>query len=375
MIAVMLLFVLLAVVICVFEIRGSYLDEKYTEDIIDKAREKYEVPAISVSIMDADLIKYTVFDGVREYRKSDMITQEDYFHLGSCSKSILAYIAARMMEEGSIRWDTGFFDIYPEMKADANKSYSEITLEDLLACRAGIQPYISSAENYPDLSESQDREHDFIKYLLMQQAVAEKKDSGKFGFLYSNAGYTMAAAMLEKASGLSYEELIQKYIIQELGLDVFVGWPYEKSQDQPRGHLPGMDKALLIIGPESAYALNPLINPAGNLSMKSGDFAKFVQLHMQGLLGQDMQLDSETIQYMDTKYSEFSLGVWNGTRTGRSYICMDGTAGTFFARGAIIPESDFGFSIMMNSGSEEAVEYISSKLMKAYYNQWWMFWI
>ena len=374
-VAFTLLFVSLTASICILQMRGPCLDKEYVEDIIGRTRQKYDVPAISVSVMDAKQIHYTVFDGVREYGKNDKITQEDYFHLGSCSKSVLAYIAARMVEEGTISWDTKFFDTYPEMKVNAKNSYAAITLEDLLACRSGIQPYTSGLENYPDLSESQYRELDFIRYLLVQEPATDKTDSGKFGFLYSNAGYTLAAAMLEKASGLSYEEMIREYIVRELGLDVFIGWPYEKSPDQPSGHLPGMDTTPLVIGPGSTYALNPLIDPSGNLSMKSRDFAKFVQLHLQGMTGEDTQLSSETIHYMDTYHSEFSLGVWNGTRTGRLYIFMDGTAGTFYARGAIIPEADIGFTIMINSGSEEAVDYLTSKLMKAYFNQWWLFWI
>jgi hypothetical protein len=93
------------------------------------------------------------------------------------------------------------------------------------------------------------------------------------------------------------------------------------------------------------------------------------------MTGTDTQLKSETLKYMNTKYNEFSLGTWNGKRVGKSYICLDGTAGTFYARGVIIPQSDFGFTFMMNSGSEEAAEYITMELMKAYFNWWWMFWI
>jgi CubicO group peptidase (beta-lactamase class C family) len=181
--------------------------------------------------------------------------------------------------------------------------------------------------------------------------------------------------MLEKVTALPYEELLQEYIVRELGIDIFIGWPYEKSLDQPFGHLMSLDNTPTVIGPDSVYALNPLIDPAGNLCMTNEGFTKFVQLHLQGMTGTGTQLSCETIKYIDTKYSDFSLGVWNGTRSGKHYICLDGSAGTFYARGVIIPESHFGFTIMMNCGSEDAVEYVNMKLMKAYYNWWWMFWI
>jgi len=374
-IAVLLLFVVLTVTALVLEWRGSHLSEEYTAEIIDRAQQKYNIPAISISVMDSEQILYTVFDGVRVIGTEDGITSTDYFHIGSCSKAVLAYMSAKLVEEGSIRWDTKFLDIYPELKADALEAYSEITLEDLLACRAGIQPYTSGMEEYPDLSASQDKELDFIRYLLSQSPLVSQSASGKFEFLYSNTSYTLAAAMLEKVSGLLYEELLQEYIVRELGIDVFIGWPYEKNRFQPWGHLPSIDNAPTVIGPDSVYALNPLIDPAGNLSMTNESFTKFVQLHLQGMMRSGTQLNSESIKYMDTKHSEFSLGVWNGTRISKHYFCLDGTAGTFYARGVIIPDSDFGFTIMMNCGSEEAVEYINMKLMRAYYNWWWMFWL
>ncbi len=374
-IVVLLLLTVLAAVTFVFETRGPTLDETYTAEIIDNARQKYNIPALSISVIDAEQIQYIVFDGVRIHASGQSMTSDDYFHIGSCSKSVLSYMAAKLVEEGSISWDMKFLDIYPELKADALEAYSQITLEDLLASRAGIQPYTSALEEYPDLSASQDKELDFIRYLLSQSPSAGQNASGKFEFLYSNASYTLATAMLEKVSGLYYEELLQKYMDQELSIDVFIGWPYEKNRDQPWGHIPNKADTPTIIGPDSVYALNPLIAPAGNLSLTQEGFTKFIQLHLKGMMGIDMQLSSETIRMMDTKYSDFSLGVWNEKRAGKQYICLDGTAGTFYARGVIIPDSNVGFTIMMNCGSEEAVEYVTMKLMKAYYNMWWMFWI
>jgi CubicO group peptidase (beta-lactamase class C family) len=139
--------------------------------------------------------------------------------------------------------------------------------------------------------------------------------------------------------------------------------------------MPAADGTLQVFGPDAVYALNPLINAAGNLSMTSKDFARFVQLHLEGMTGQSAQLSSDTFVLMDTRYSGFSLGVWNGTRVGKAYICLDGTAGTYYARGVIVHESNIGFTIMTNCGSEKAVEFMTTALLKAYYNWWWMFWI
>ncbi len=218
------------------------------------------------------------------------------------------------------------------------------------------------------LPDSKNQKLEFAKYLLQLEPSSKRSASGKFDYLYSNASYSIADIMLEKASGLSYEELLDKYIVKALGLELFIGWPYKINKDQPWGHYQNQDKSLEIIGPDSDYALNPLINAAGNLSMKSEDFAKFVQFYLRGLIGENTHLRSESLQYIHLKILGYN------TLHGKSYSHFDGSTGIFYARGLVIPESDFGLSIITNSGSVEPVDYITAKLAKARYKLWWRLW-
>lgn len=372
---VLLLVSAIIIVLVILSSHGPQLNEEYVKGVVEEARGKYNIPAVSVSVMDSSRILYTVYEGVRVDSTTENITDADYFHIGSCSKSVLAYIAARLVEKGAISRETKFFDLYSELKANALVDYPDITLVDLLSCRAGIQPYTSGTEAYPDLSAFKNQMLGFTEYLLKQAPFSNRNDSGGFDFLYSNASFTIATIMLEKASNFTYQELLDQYIVKELGIDVFVGWPYEISRDEPWGHYWNTDNTLIIIGPNSDYKLNPLITSSGNLSMKATDFTKYIQIHLKGLIGGYSSLRKEDYAYIDQKYDGFSLGAWNEKLLGKSYICFDGTAGTYFTRGIIIPGSDFGFTILINNGSEDAVDYITMKLAKAQHNLWWMFWI
>ncbi|MFZ5354075.1 MAG: serine hydrolase domain-containing protein [Bacillota bacterium] len=351
------------------------MNEAYIRKVIEKAREKYHVPAVSVSIVSSEKILLSIQSGVRVYGTSERVTREDYFHIGSCSKSILVYIAAKQVERGLLGWDTKFFDLYPELKKEALEAYHEITLEDLFLCRAGIKPYTSGDETYPDLSGSENQQLDFIRYLVQLPPSAKKTVSGGFEFLYSNAGYAMASAMIERATDLSYQNLIDKYLNKELELDVFIGWPNKINIKQPSGHYLNKNNTLEVFGVDSEYSIPSLIEPAGNISMKPKDFERYVQLHLCGLTGSSKQLKHDTFKYIDTGHKGFALGVTNGKILNNSYVCFDGSAGTFYARGVIIPESDLGLAIMINSGSAKAVEYITMKIAKAFFNWWWMFWL
>lgn len=363
------------------------LSDAYIKEVADSARKIWNIPAVYISVMNSETILYSYLEGVRKAGSSDKVTEEDYFFIGSCSKSILACIAAKLAEEGKISWNTGFFDLYPELKTEANQAYGGITLENLLQCQAGIQPFTSGTETYPETGSSENPRIAFFKYLLGSEP-SSKKGNGGFAWLYSNASYSLASAMLEKASGMSWEDLLDQYLGKELGIEIFIGPPYLFDENQPWGHYvysPKQQKvtgyAIEAIGPDAGYYLNPLINPAGNLSMKPGDFSRYIRLQLEGLQGKSTFLTRESFNALnhDTGAVDngeiFTFGSWDGAMMGKRYNCIEGTDNTFYARGLIVPEEDFGLAIMLNCGSPEAVEYITLKLAKARFGWWWMFWL
>lgn len=120
------------------------VSQAYLAEIVSKAREKYKVPAVAVTVMTAERVYLQEAQGVRVVDKPTRAMLDDYFHIGSCSKSVLAVMAARLIEQKKITWKTKFFDVFPELKSNANAAYSDISLEDLFLCEAGIKAYTNA---------------------------------------------------------------------------------------------------------------------------------------------------------------------------------------------------------------------------------------
>lgn len=355
------------------------ITQEFLCKIMRKARKTFKLPAIAVTVMNSQTISLQEVLGIRTVDGQEQATVDDFFHIGSCSKSVLALMAARLVEQNRITWQTKFFEVFPELKVEADGTYSEITLEDLFVCKAGIKPYTDGkTERFPDFESSVDNKRlEFIKYLV-KLPPATKKNSGKFQHLYSNASYALASAMLEKVSGKSYEDLVKEMISGDLGLPVHVGWPNCNGENQPWGHTITED-GIIAFPPDHEYTLPYLISPAGDLSMTPRSYAKFTQLHLHGLRGGDNYISSSAYRYIHYGHDGFSLGVANGVLGGIKFSGIDGTAGTFFCRSIMVPQADFAFTIMTNvgsgSGSVKAVDWLTMQIAKKQFNWWWKFWL
>jgi D-alanyl-D-alanine carboxypeptidase len=360
--------------------QNAGLSKAYLSEIVRKARENYKVPAIAVTIMNAKEAYLQEVQGVRIVNKPTTASLDDYFHIGSCSKSVLAVMAAKLIEQDKITWQTLFFEVFPELKANANAAYGDISLEDLLLCEAGIKAYTDAeADPFPDYCPSvSNKRLKFIKYLIAQPPSSPKKKNGRFKHLYSNASYTMASAMLEKVTGVGYEDLARRTLSDDLGLSVHIGWPNSFGVDQPWGHMIIKDK-VEPFPPDHHYKIPYLITPAGDLSMTPKDYAKYTQLQLRGLRGTDNYISSKAYRHIHFGHDGFSLGAANGTLGGKRYSGFDGSAGTFFCRSMIVPESDFAFAIMANAGSGsesmKAIDQLTMQIIKKRFNWWWKFWL
>jgi D-alanyl-D-alanine carboxypeptidase len=355
--------------------------------LLEKARSKFNVPGISIVVFNSGSILNHCVSGLRRIDGGTTISKQDYFHIGSTSKSILAVLAGKQVELGNISWDTKCFELFTDLKDSALTQYHQITLEDLFLCKAGIKPFTDGSEQFPELTGSDEvKKYGFARWLFDQMPASQKASDGKFSFVYSNAGYALIAMMLEKASGESYEHLLSGLLNEYLHADFIFGWPNNYDSSQPWGHgnfgynADGsgfeLNKNKIIpFEPDHIYKLNDLIRPAGDISMKPIDFAAFTQLFLKGMRGMDTYITSATLKYIGVSKPGFSLGVGNSLYSGKQIIGFDGSAGTFYCRGIIVPRDNMGLTIMINSGSQPAIDWLLRKVFKKHYNWWWKFWL
>lgn len=323
----------------------------------EKMRVRNNVPGMAVAVVKADTILEMFTLGHRRNGHPDTIALDDHFHIGSNTKAMTAFIAAHLVEKDSVEWSTRFIDLYPEWKTEIDSQYWSITLGDLLSHRGTIQKFWTEEEFdsvFIDKATLSIERRAFSKYALNRPPV----ETDSMGYCYSNAGYSIAAQMLERASGLSWEELMIRTFKDSLGLDIGFSWPNKQDEDQPWGHWTE-DGKVYSCPPDDDYDLN-WIEPGGDVNISIPNYCKFIQLNLRGLAGEDSYLKASTYRFLhtDLRGPVYAYGWADFVKGGRSYSYHAGSAGTFLADVLIDKDALIAYVFMMNTNSPEAREMI-----------------
>lgn len=340
------------------------------QELLVNTQKDFFIPGLAGVAVTSKGIIWKGVSGVRRLGSSESITLQDRFHIGSNTKAMTGFMAGTLVEQKLIDWETKILDVFPQYRPEANKAYFAATLRDVLSHRAGILPFKHAAdfERLPDFSgsDSEIREA-FAAWLFKQKPVAMEAQ----GFTYSNAGYTVAAAALEKVSGKSWEQLIKEDLFKPLGIDGRNGWPAFEDEEQPWGHWME-DGKLQPHDPHGEYQLPGILAPAGDINMSVLDYAKYLQTLLSGISGEDTIIRSSTchfLLYTNIDFSPYSIGWGSSKRNGLTISSHDGSAGTFYCHAFIVKELDLAIALMANSATQETVRGLHSlreKIVKLY---------
>lgn len=316
--------------------------------LADSIRINYKIPELAYAVVSSDTILEIQALGYQRINTTFKAHLSDKFRLGSITKTITSYLATTLVKEEKIKWDTKFFDLYPELKAKSNPATYNFTLKDLITFRAQINTW-SYGNDTPTQNEingnNQQQRYEFIIWFLQQNPAVEKQD-----IYWSNPGYVAAGLMLEKATGKTYENLV-KDLGKSLNIGFEFGQPNVKDSKQPWGH----DENLKPEEPALNYKLNWL-SSAGNINVSLPDYCKFIQMQLQGLKGESKKLSAKEFYTMHYGLPEFSYG-WNSEINEKSklkYSFHNGNPGTFLTKVYLCESINKAFIIFANVQAEEA---------------------
>ena len=323
--------------------------------IADSIRIWRRIPAITYAVFSADSVYEIGAVGYKRLRTKDTVSLNNRYHLGTATASFTCYIAARLVDQGKLKWNTTLLQVFPELRKSANPAYHNITLADLLSHRTGFPVFNNYLQlsKFPGYQGSPTEKRRLTLEWLVQQKQVYKDSADKGSFLFSNVNTMAAAAMLEKVSRKPWEELIADLVNKPLGISVKIGLPNRLDVNQPWGHWVEGGR-FNPMGPTHWFGLNPSLAPAADANLTVTDYVKFVQDHLKGLNGKKALLPARSYELMHYGFPIYSMG-WSNIPVDNYHISeADGTMGTFYSHVEIIKEKNIAVIVMANSGDNMA---------------------
>lgn len=236
-----------------------------------------DAPALGIGYAFKNQTDHVLVDGRRSVETNQPVTPTDCWHIGSCTKSMTATLAARLVEAGCIRWTTTVGEVLGQRVRGLNPAYREANLLHLLSHRAGLMrdaPGGKAFRHRPGVPVSAERLI-YVTRLLREPPLAKLGEAN----IYSNGGFVTAGAMLEIAGGKPYETLMREQVFAPLGM-TSAGFGLPDFPNAPRGHGHGPEGELVPVKPiVELDAVPPCINPCGGVHLSLGDLITYLKAH------------------------------------------------------------------------------------------------
>jgi D-alanyl-D-alanine carboxypeptidase len=220
------------------------------------------VPSASIAIVQDGKIRLVQAYGHARLAPQKAATPDLRYGIGSISKQFTAAAVMMLVEEGKLSLEDKVSQYLPQLTR-AN----EITIRELLSHTAGYQ------DNYPqDYTPNSMKHNTTAQYIMDSWAKKPLDFEPGTRWQYSNTGFTVAGAIVEKVSGKPMFELLQERIFRPLGMKSAT----EITEKTPSNvDVEGYERHALSAPRVAAVEAPGWLFAAGELSMTAEDLAKW----------------------------------------------------------------------------------------------------
>jgi CubicO group peptidase (beta-lactamase class C family) len=198
---------------------------------IDELRERvaevlarHDVPGVGLALIERGGQVWSGGVGVASRETGPepekQIDADTMFRVGSITKTVVALAILKLVEEGRLDLDTPVRDIAPEIDMpNAWEDTAPITVAHLLEHTAGFDDARFNEMYVPAPGEGETEDELPVTEALAQnpRSRVTRWQPGRY-HAYSNPGYSVAAAVIEKVTGQPFDCYLERAILRPLGM-------------------------------------------------------------------------------------------------------------------------------------------------------------
>lgn len=239
---------------------------------IPALQNKYNVPGVSVAVIDDTKLVWSGGFGVLDSRSKTEVDADTVMEVASLSKPFFTYLVLKWAEEGKFDLDAPLIDYLKQDYLPNEDRDKLITARMVLTHSSGLPNWRAAGNGGTSRSH---RWADKIGGPLITGAPMSFSAELGETFVYSGEGFLMLQRAIESQSRLSLSLWTEQRLTQPMGLmNTHFGWHPRYENVAARGH--NRNGRVTDQSESRDSDVNELVTSAGSLYSSANDYAQFM---------------------------------------------------------------------------------------------------
>lgn len=345
-------------------LRAQKQDFSALDAYIADAVVKFDQPGLAVGIVKDGALIWSKGYGKLDLAKADPVTPNSVFYCASISKAFTACAVGLLVDEGKLAWNDPVRKHMPEFATPLPYITEQFLVKDLLCHRSGWITFDGDLLWY---GTNYDQRQILARHAQEPMTLPFRDEFG-----YSNLMFIAAAQLIERVSGITWDQFITTRIFGPLGMDRSrvetadlagmsdVALPHVRKGQDPNSPQKSMPYQALQ-GADGACGVLSTVN----------DLAKWDAMWAnEGQVNGKPFLSSDSYYYITDVHLAMGgegagLGWFIEQNHGNEVITHSGGMPGFILNHAVVPEKDLAV-IALGNGESYSVFAITNKILDLY---------
>ena len=257
-----------------------------------KGMQDWQIPGMAIAIVQGDDVIFSKGFGVKDINAQGLVTEDTLFQIGSTSKAFTATLMAMLQDEGKFKWDEPVINYLPDFVLYDPWVTREFQVWDLMAQHSGLPGY--SADSVIICGFDRPYVRSILRYIKPVSSFRAK-------YAYQNHLFLVAAELLEKLSGKSWEDNVRDRIFTPLGMtnsSVDMN-SFQRAKDVALLHVKAKDKIIALPMDWEYLDWVYKYGPAGGINSNIKDMAKWLKFQINsGAVSGKQLVSKENMQFL-----------------------------------------------------------------------------
>ena len=320
-------------------------DFRQLSDFVVSEMRRLQVPGVAVGLLH-DGHEHLAGFGVTSIENPLPVTADTVFQIGSTTKTVTGTIVMRLVEQGLIDLDAPVKSYLPELTLQDKAAEATVTTRHLLTHMGGWL-----GDFFRETGSGDDA---LARYVAEMAGLPQVVPAGAL-WSYNNAGFGLAARVIEVVTGRTYEAVAQEMVLDPLGMDNSFFFPADViSRRFAVGHRVDEKDGVVV---ERPWALARSAHAVGGLCSSARDQMRYARFHLGDgtTAGGERLLPAETMTAMHSPCCPANLGRQMGLSwilkdmAGEHVVMHGGATNGQLSAFLMVPARGFALTVLTNA--------------------------